>query len=335
MLLSLLAGGLSLASVRMDGLGLNLAGLIDDPVTDMLAYPQLNVIRPGWLAGVEMSPTGYYYPYIRATGRVSVAAALDVSTRYSRVYWSPSLAFATPAGPLSIGASAGVGLTDVPLARPMPGYPWGYSMYDWRDIGNAVLGARWRRAGLTLDVNVNGGIWELLRWDGGDTLAHRWQNLRLGPELRVGLPGEHHSWRGIVSYTYHRVTGASDRPPWVEHVMSLQGGPAYRTRSLLAAAGLQATVRSSSSGSVLPGWSLLLLMGIEWTPGWFVFRCGTDVGVSFAPSWWGPLSPGFDEPQAYLGLGLGPVKRLRLDFTPDIHDLTNLHGCELAASFEF
>ena len=101
MVLGLLACGASLASVRMDGLGPNLVDLIDDPVTDLMRYPQLNVLTPGWLVGVEKGWS--YYPYVRATGRWSVAAALKATRGDTMYVCSPSLAVAGQSGRYSFG----------------------------------------------------------------------------------------------------------------------------------------------------------------------------------------------------------------------------------------
>jgi len=336
--LLLLAYGLSLASVRMDGLGPNLASLIDDPVTDLLRYPQLSVLTPGWLVGIELNQPGSYHPYARATGRWSVAAALDATLSDSTAHYDPSVALATQVGPVSIGAAATFGFIDEPVP-PRLELPddtmWPY-IWKVRDIGKAVLGARWYGPGFTLDGNVNGYVWERYVWHQGGILIGRGQNLWLTPALRMSWPGEHLRWRGIASYEYKRHNwpgtygGAS-----CYHTLSLSGGPTFTAGNLLATAGLHSTVRTQQLSNWLY-WDLCLPLGIEWNSGPVVFRLGADAGVSFqtATGW-----PGADNMEfrnhTYVGLGLRPVEHLRLDFTPDMDNAANLRGWSLAAALDF
>jgi hypothetical protein len=341
-LVSLLGCSLALGSVRVDGLNSSLAGFIDDPVTDILRYPQLNVLAPGWLVGVELSPAGdYYQPYGRMPGRVAVAAALDIASRYSREYWDPSVAIATHAGPLAVGASATVGLTAVPATPPMDYYPPECgALYDLRDIAQVVLGARWQRPEFALDFDVGGDMhgYVMWLWPGPDPLTpdfYHWRILRLAPALRLGLPGEHLTWRGIVSYRYQHGTGASGSPAWTWHAASLRGGPIVNTGNLLAACGVELTVSDSASEELPSFWTVRLPVGVELTSRWFAFRCGVDAGASFAGSWRdGPLYPELEH-HVYLGLGLKPFKHLRLDCAPDLGNDTGPFGWELAASYEF
>jgi len=330
--LGLLACGLSLASVRMDGLGWNLSDLIDDPVADMLTYPQLNVLSPGRLVGVEMNQLGYYHPYARATGRLSVAATLDAGLGGLTASCDPSLALATQVGPLSLGASARFAFIDEPVSPPKD-ISWRWITFN-HDVGIAVVGVRWNRPAMALDVNVSGGEYDHYMWstDGGsDTLFERYCVTSLTPLLRVTWLREHLSWRAIISYG----CGGTDWPDHhfyiEERTLSLGGGPAFAAGNLLAVAGLRANA-SSYGGDWL--WDLRLPAGVEWSPGPVVFRLGTYAQCSFRTSAAGATYQGFVG-HVSIGLGLRPVEHLRLDFVPDMDNAANLRGWSLAAALDF
>lgn len=327
MVLGLLACGASLASVRMDGLGWRLTDIIDDPVTDLLTYPQLNVLTPGWLVGVETDQKGYYHPYARTSGRWSLAAALDATLWGQGASCDPSLALATQVGPLSLGASARFAFIDEPVSPPKD-ISWGWISFN-HDVGVAVVGVRWNRPGMALDVNVSGDEYDHYMWstDGGsDTLFERYYETSLTPLLRVTwLRGRLH-WRAIMTYRY----AAGDWPDHHVsrvHAVSLAGSSAYSSASLLATGGLRAMVNSEHR------WDLVLPACIEWNTGPVTVRLGADGQVSFNTSA-GTTELGF-ESHTNFGLGLRPVRRLRLDFAPDIDDAADLHAWELAASYEF
>jgi hypothetical protein len=322
----------ALGSVRLDGLGSGLLDIIEDPVADMTRYPQLNVLAPGWLVGVEMNQTGHYRPYARTSGRWSVAAALDATLKDTRVYCDPSLALATQAGPVSLGVSATADFLDEPIVPPKrDSPPWIYAVRI-REVGEAVIGARWYGRGFTLDGSVRGYEWEAFDWrPSGDSavLVDRHEHPSLTSSLRMTWPGKHLNWRGIVDYAYVDEVGVIGYGLTDKHSVSLSGGTAFATATLLAAGGLRV---AASDLTYYWTWNLRLPVGIEWSPGPVTLRLGADAAVSFATA--KPTYRGF-KGHTYVGLGLRPVERLRLDFVPDMDDAANLRGWELAASYEF
>jgi hypothetical protein len=339
--LGLLACGLSPASVRMDGLGPNLAGLIDDPVSDLLSYPQLNVLTPGWLVGVETNQSDYYHPYARTTGRLSVAAALAATLGDTAYDYAPSLALAAQAGKLSIGVAttvSGLGGWAIP-----PGWLIQDTTPSWmrffRGDWQVTLGTRWNGPGFTLDGDVGGSagdeFFSHVRHDSVYIYDYyEWKSLT--PSLRIGWPGQRLSWRGIIGYHYLRLrrTGPNWTNPQVslDHTLSLSGGPTFTAGDLLACAGL----RLATNPTVPFGLTARLPAGIEWSPGPVIFRLGTDPRVLYSSDprvprelrlvFWNSIC---------IGLGLRPVEHLRLDFVPDMDNAANLSGWSLAAAFDF
>jgi hypothetical protein len=330
-LLGMMACGLSFASVRMDGLGPGLVDLVDDPVTDLLRYPQLNVLTPGWLVGVEMNQAGHYFPYARTSGRWSVAAALDATLNDARLYCDPSLALATQVGPVSMGVSATADFLDEPIVPPGDSPPWIYAA-TVREVGEAVIGARWNGPGFVLDCRAGGYEWEAFGWrPSGDSavLVDRREHPSLTSALRMTWPGEHLSWRGIVDYAYTDEVwfvgyGLTDM-----HTLSLTGGTTFATSALLAAGSVRVAATILKYCWI---WNLRLPVGVEWSQGPVTLRLGADAAVSFATA--GKTYRGF-KGHTYVGLGLRPVERLRLDFVPDMDNAANLRAWKLAAAFEF
>ena len=334
--LVMLSCGLSLASVRLDGLGPNLVDIIDDPVTDLLLYPQVNVLTPGWLAGIETNQSGYYHPYAsRTTGRWSVAAALDATLGDTLYVYSPSLALSAQAGQLSFGVAATTfGIGD--WAKPPrwlsedTAAGWGaFSTGNWR----VTLGARWHGPGFTLDGNVSGGASEELY--GGLVPSCYSEVKAFTPSLRMSWPGEHLSWRGVVVYDY--VRDRHIQPDWTHpqvsdfRTLALVGGPTFTAGNLLACAGLRAELDPYGHEWA---WGFNLPAGIEWNPGPAVFRLGTEPLVVHAPSLPGKVHMAFEN-HVYIGFGLRPAKRLRLDFMPDMENAANLRAWHLAAALDF
>jgi hypothetical protein len=332
--LGLLACGLSPASVRLDGFGPNLVDIIDDPVTDLLRYPQLNVLAPGWLVGVETNQSGYFHPYARTTGRWSVAAALDATLGDTFYVYSPSLALSAQTGKLSIGVAATIpGLGD--WATPPKwlsedtAFGWGaFFTGNW----HVMLGARWRGSGFTLDGNLRGAISE----EQYGPAPYCYSEVKaFAPSLRISWPGEHLSWRGMMIYDYTR--DRQIQPDWTHpqvslyRTLALVGGPTFTAGNLLVCAGLRAGISPSihdwTCGFHLP-------VGVEWSPGPVVFRLGAEPIVAHAPWLPGKLGMVFEN-HVYIGLGLRPVEHLRLDFVPDMDNAANLRGWSLAAALDF
>jgi hypothetical protein len=321
-LLGLLACGLSFASVRMAGLGWGLTGMVDDPVTDMMIYPQLNVLTPEWLVGIEMKQPGSYNPYFHSHGRWSFAADLDVYAAEKDGSCDPSLAVATQVGPLSLGASARFAFIDEPVSPPKD-IRWGGISFN-HDIGVAVVGVRWSRPAMTLDFAISGGEYDHYMWstDGGsDTLLDRYFETSLTPLLRATWLRDRLSWRAFMSYTCDATDWPGHRASR-QHTLSLSGGPTFAAGNLLAVSGLRATVKPQAHYC---WWDLRLPVGIEWNPGPFVLRLGADAQYS--------SNLGFGS-RTYVGLGLRPTEHMRLDFAPDMDNAANLRGWELAAALE-
>jgi hypothetical protein len=315
----------------MAGLGWGLAGFVDDPVTDMVVYPQLNVLTPGWLVGIEMSQPGSYGPYFHSHGRWSFAANLDAHAAGKDGWCDPSLAVATQVGPLSLGAGATLGFIDEPTTPPADIH-WG-SVSVLHDVGDAVVGARWSGAGVSVDGNIGVGEYDDYVWrtDGiSDTTLDILRHPYLRPSLRMTWPGKQLSWRAIASYECDHGKWPSHET-WRKHTLSLNGGPIYRSKSLLVASRFTARTTIHEANMY---WGTTLAAGMEWNTGPVTLRLGTDAGVSFTTSRGQTDYRGFTS-STYAGLGLRPVERLRLDFAPDMDNAANLRGWQLAASYEF
>jgi hypothetical protein len=318
-------------SVRLEGLGPNLVDLIDDPVTDLMRYPQLNVLTPGWLVGTEKGPVKSY-PYARITGRWSVAAATEATRGDTMYVCSPSLAAATRSRVLSFGLALTISRLGDWERRPewvanhaKAGWE-ALSMGNWR----ANVGCRWNGPGFIVDGNLSGFASEHLP----DPYIYSLMK-ELTPSLRVTWSGEHLSWRGLAVFDWERRReylkdeNTSPNPyVWRSQTLALVGGPTFILGDSLACVGFRAGIGRDNSDW---RWGFHLPIGIEWTPGPVVFRLGAEATVD---KWWMLQRPGFDD-GIYFGLGLKPIDRLRLDFVPDMDDAANLRGWELAASYEF
>jgi hypothetical protein len=315
----------------MAGLGWGLAGFVDDPVTDMVVYPQLNVLTPGWLVGIEMSQPGSYGPYFHSHGRWSFAANLDARAAGKDGWCDPSLAVATQVGLFSLGAGATPGFIDESTSPPKD-ISWG-SVSTSHDVGDVMVGARWSGVGVSMDGNIGAGEYDNYSWstDGGsDTVLDVLRYPHLTPSLRVTWLGKQLSWRAIASYEYDRGEWSSHET-WRQHTLSLKGGPVYRSKSLLVASRLTART-TSYKGNLF--WGTTLAACMEWNTGPVTLRLGTDAAVSFQTAR-GRTDYGGFKSNMYAGLALRPVEHLRLDFAPDMDNAANLRGWQLAATFDF
>jgi hypothetical protein len=334
-LLGLLACGLSLASVRLDGLGPNLVDIIDDPVTDLLRYPQLNVLTPGWLVGVERDHSfGYpcYNPYARVTGRWSVAATLRATHGDTMYFCTPSLAVATRSRAFNVGVALTISRPGDWETRPEWARRDAKTRWEAHSIGNwrAGVGCRWNGPGLTIDGNLSGVANEERRDPYVYSLAKELNSL-----LRVTWSGEHLRWRILAAYDWeHRREYIDDENlnpnpyVWRSQTLALISGPTFIVGDLLVCVGLRSGIGRDDGHWK---WGFHVPIGIEWTPGLVVFRLGVEGAVD---KWSTLPRPGFDD-GIFLGLGLSPTDRLRFDFVPDMDNAANLRGWELAAAFEF
>jgi hypothetical protein len=327
----------------MDGIGPNLAGIVDDQVTDLLCYPQLNALARGWLVGIEMNQSGDYYPYARTPGPLSLAAALDATLRDSAVDCNPSAALAVQTGQWSIGAGTTVGTLGNRVVPPeeLIGDTSSLLIYTVREGVRATAGARWAGSGLSVDGNLSGFRRDGLEWRvtrDSVVQAGDYSETSVSPSLRVTVPGEHLCWRGIASYTHWyggwRYYEWPEYPRETTHELALGGGLTYgHGPSLLGAAGLQAAV---SPVAHYWSWSFRLPVGLEWDSGPIAARLGADVSLSLRTVKWrgGAIETHFGN-RVYFGLGLKPTEHLRLDFVPYMENVADLRGWRLAAALDF
>jgi hypothetical protein len=341
----LLASSVSFASIRMTGLGPNMVGVVDDPVTDMLRYPQLNALEDEWLTGLEMRQPGDYFPFARTPGRLSVAAALDAELEEEGADGDPSLAVSWRTDKLAIGASVTAWAIN---QRPRD---------DWEDLrgdtsaswsgygyglGEGTIGCSWSKPGFALDGNIDVDLARGFWWRGTlDSFVQCGDNRStvISPVLRLTFARDRITWRVLASYShtffhedFYDTLGERSykrRENW--HTLGLTGGATLRPApSFLVATELRSRVSPAAQECT---WDFLLPAGCEWHHGPLTLRMGAEAGVTLSSAAWrhGKIGVRFYN-QTYFGLGLTPIPRVSLDFTPYMEDIASLRGWKVGAT---
>lgn len=334
------------ASVRLEGLGPDLVGIVEDEVADLLGYPQLNALASAWAVGFDLPTYDFCHVYARSPGPVSVAGIVTAENWTDGVQGIPSIVAAGSHGRWAVGAE--LTLADFQGMRSTPPF-WGPSettlsgvQFGWWKVGNGNLGGRWSGDDFALDGTVSADLERGVYWRvSPDTFIRTGENCNavITPALRLTLGRGSVRWRYMTAYEYTRSWDAfydtiggqvHMSQDWTEHVLSAEAGSEYRPdRNLLVAAALQ--MRAVSQLQTW-SWRLRVPAGLEWNQGPWTLRLGAEASVLLTAS--GGLKAEFDR-AVYFGLGIRPTQHMTIDLVPSLDDAANLRAWQLGARVDF
>jgi len=354
-IMGLLTYSVVLGSARLDGLGPDLSGIIDDRTTDVLAYPQLNAFRHTWLADVDAINLDRIRFLLCKPGRLSVVGAVDADLL--GLYAFPTASVALGLGSWTVGSSFS------PMSvRRMPARPYFWVPGDtdnllWSEgtcgpVGDCRLGASWTRPGITLDL----GLYAAWDWWVGfvgvapDTFMRTRDGLytHLSPDLRISIRNDRLCGRFLASLTRTllRQRQFDTYGDWVSRTYftkdgsyDISAGLTYTLKNLVLAAGLR---HQGWLGDELGSrsWTrcLFLPVCLEWSRRPIAVRAGAEVWYGNGYLDWRerfvPL--GLQRSRFYWGLGLNPTRHLRFDFSrSNYYAMSSARAWEIAASYEF
>jgi|WetSurMetagenome_2_1015567.scaffolds.fasta_scaffold156361_2 hypothetical protein len=307
----------------------------------------MSAASAAWLGCVEFGKNEHVYVFARTPGPFSAGCVVNAKlVDDDGEYAVPSLALAAGGRRFSVGVAATIGRLTLPTC------PWNWPRDDtnrhWSSseswsIGDGTVGVRWSGTRYTLDGNIDVARYGEVSWraETPDTFARTGDitNTRLTPGVRLSIPDGSICWRGLASFVLTvREQRRFDTPDtWTsktdlsERALELAGGLTYVHGSDLS---VSTGVRARAYGNVTgTGVVVCLPVGLEWFWGPAAVRLGVDASYgAFRTEDW--AYSGFAR-RVYMGLGLRPTKRLRLDFAPDMDDAADLRDWQLAGSYEF
>lgn len=340
LLLALLALPAHGASLRMEALGTDLIGIIDDPGTDMTEYPEGNTFRTDWLTGLELPESDFYGLRVLKPGPFSIGA--DVFGYLGMYAGFPHLTVPVSFRAAGLGWGAAIGFPRWFPAAIDTADPVGATAYFPRLEDHATLGACWLGRGLRLDARLAVSVEQSETWvDTGagarrstsDVLASQEPSLRLAANFGDLTLSTGASYLRQGDYLTDAVSGARiDHPDVINRLTPYVGFAYSRRKGLTLAAALKPQVTLETFGGSDWSWGLSVPVGIEWTTGILTARLGAELATPFPNSF--TEAPSFSR---YLtaGFAVKPVPRLTLDFNPSVDDLSNLYEWQLGASYTF
>jgi hypothetical protein len=334
------------ASVRLEGLGPNLFGIVDDEVADLLGYPQLNALSSDWAAGFDLPTYDFCHIYAKSPGPVSVAGVVTAEDWMDGVQGIPSIAVAASRARWAVGVE--VTVADFQGMRSSPPF-WGPGettltgmQFGWWSVGNANLGGRWSGDDFALDATVGADLDRGVYWRvWPDTFIRTGENYDavITPALRLTLGRGSVRWRYMTACEYNRswddiydtIGGRVHMSEsWTRYVLSAVAGPEYwPNRNLFVAAALRMQAVSQLSTW---SWRLRVPVGMEWNQGPWTLRLGAEASALLTTS--GGLKADFER-NLYFGLGIRPAPHVTIDLVPSLDDAANLRAWQLGVRADF
>jgi hypothetical protein len=327
------------ASLRLDAIGPNLAGILDDPVWDFSAYPQLNCLDSGWLAGGEFLTDDRYCLFGRPPGPLSVGAVVPMTLK-ARGDIRLAVPLSVRTRKLTLGATMWVPTWLTPNADTL--YRWYTDHYwartfDW----SGYLGCHWTRPMFSADAGVALAFQEITNWTVADsvvTVRSRERRQGLKPAVRLTLGRGRLAFRAIASYQ-HWFVNQVDYYPYVSPSLiesaELTVGLVWRP---VGQATLSAAVRAGLHSSLGPfsPWLLeqavVIPVGVEFTPLGSVMTWRLGVDLQYDSDFF--RRPAFRR-HFHAGFAVNPLRNLSIEFLPGLDDAAVLTDWEVAFTVKF
>jgi hypothetical protein len=315
-------------SIRMEALGRDLVGLVDDRASDLIAFPHRNCTFETWHAGLSVLSHRQYQLFGTNPGPLSFAGFTEP---YLGDQSDGRPAFLSVSFP-GLGTSWGieVGYTDGAKYGPiagaqLPGYAWYYS-----EGVRAITGAATSLGSCELDALLEATYaWGPCYYREGDSTIYtdlHVTQVEVLPTLRLTVPVAGVNLRAMASYARneHRYP---ESPPDIGHSASLVAGVGYRpVDRLLLASGIRTRWAIGRRLPTMTHWRVPV--GLEYRLGPTTLRLGVVLKQQYFTKF---TDFAFDR-NLTAGFALHPLRNVRLDFVVGTQDAINIESWEFGTT---
>ncbi len=326
------------SSLRMRGLGTNLAGIVDDSVSDVTAYLQRNCLSSDWRGGLEVRQDSCYPLYCVSRGPFSAGVVTEPRLGNS-VDWQ--LRMTLPVSFRAGGLAWGIAPTFPCRLRVLTSVEGesGYTRLYYDDYRlNGRAGMLWRTGKWAVDLNYELGRSRQSTYtvSQGDTWFESVEGyVYQQPEVRLTFGTGKAVLRALAQYrdvvepcSLHIGGDKWDLLNDTVRLVNLVGGVVLRPAGQFLVA---AAIRYRYLNRVNTYWTynVGVPVGVEYGAGPITVRLGAEVYTANS----------YDRflfaRQVTFGFSVRPLPGLTLDFAPTIDSLTNLSGWEFGARYLF